>query len=170
MKKTFPLLVVTLLVCAVQVAAQKPGAEQKRIGYFAGTWKLVATMQDTPISKSGRLTITENNSWVAGGFHLISHAAHQAPLGDTYGSRRQTHAIRSYDSDSSMYTYDAFLPLGRVEHCKGSVTGNTWTFTCSFTSSGGQGVETRYTARELTPSGSSSNVATSARTRMDVPS
>ena len=150
MKKTFPLVLVTFLFCAVQVAAQKPGAEQKRIGYFAGTWRLVATTQATPLSSPGKLTITENNEWMAGGFHLVSRGTHQAPAGDRFGGRRSAHSIRGYDSTEAMYTYHAFFSMGLSEQCKGTVAGDTWTFTCP-RKIGGETYETTYTAKEISP-------------------
>ena len=155
MKKTLPVVLFAMLACTVQAVGQgarqaKPGAEQKRIGYFAGTWKLVATTQRTPLSSPGTLTITENNEWTSGGFHLMSRATHQAPAGDLFGSQRSSTAIRSFDPTDGMYTYDAFISVGVIEHCRGTVAGDTWTFTCPGKVNG-ESFETRYTAKEISP-------------------
>lgn len=155
MKRTMPLVVIAVLACAVQAVAQgsmraKPGAEQKRIGYFAGTWKLEATTRATSLSSPGKLTIIENNQWMPGGFHLISHSNHRAPVGDVFGSQRSSTAFRGYDSADGMYTYDAFISMGVSEHCRGSVAGDTWTFTCP-RKMNGETLETRYTAKEISP-------------------
>jgi hypothetical protein len=155
MKRTMLLIVITILACAVQAAAQgskaaKPGDEQKRIGYFAGTWRLVATTRATSLTSPGKLTITESNQWMPGGFHLMSRSAHQAPAGDVFGNRRSSTAVRGYDAADAMYTYDAFFSMGLSEHCRGSVAGDTWTFTCP-RKINGETIETRYTAKEISP-------------------
>ena len=49
-----------------------------------------------------------------------------------------------------MYTYDAFISVGVIEHCRGTVAGDTWTFTCPGKVNG-ESFETRYTAKEISP-------------------
>jgi uncharacterized protein DUF1579 len=98
-----------------------PVPELGRLDYFAGTWLLVGEMNATPPSPAGKLTETNRNQWMAGGFFLIVHSEFTAPMGIGTGI-----AYMGYDPNRKIYTYDEFNSMGDAIHSKGKVEGNTW--------------------------------------------
>jgi hypothetical protein len=155
MKRTLLVLLIALWACAVQAVAQtpRPGAEQKRLSYFAGTWRWETNMKASPLSSAGKYVVTENIQWLPGGFHLVSQGRNTAPQGNRFGgqltgSQFTSHGVWSYDSDNNVYTHDQYESNGRTHHCTGSVAGDTWTFTCPFKGQNGEALETRWTIKE----------------------
>jgi hypothetical protein len=59
-------------------------------------------------------------------------------------------AYMGYDTNDKMYTYDEFNTMGEAEHSKGSVDGDTWTWT-SEEKMGAQTVKGRYTMKIVSP-------------------
>jgi Protein of unknown function (DUF1579) len=157
MKRSILIAIVAIAACAGAAVAKtpsqaaKPGAEQKELSFFAGTWTLQAVTKASPVTAAGKFTQTETNQWIPGGFFLISHLSQRAPAGDPLGSHRSATAIRGYDPNEKMYTFDAFHGLGVAEHYKGTVQGDTWTFTGT-NKVNGQSFETRYTATKTSAS------------------
>jgi hypothetical protein len=54
----------------------------------------------------------------------------------------------AYDSSEKMYTYDSFNTLGEVDHAKGNLDGDTWTWQ-SETRMGSQTIKGRLTIKVL---------------------
>jgi hypothetical protein len=157
MKRMLPVVLIVILACAAQAVAQapKPGAEQKRIGYFAGTWRWETNMKASPLSTAGKYVVTETNQWLPGGFHLVSQGRNTAPRANRFGSHATgsqftSHGVWTYDSANNVYVHDQYESHGGTHHCTGSVAGATWTFTCPFKASEGT-METRWTIKEVSP-------------------
>jgi hypothetical protein len=55
-----------------------------------------------------------------------------------------------YDTDSNTYTFDQFNSQGRRENSKGTVSGDTWTWTSS-ANYGGQDIQQKMTIKTMSP-------------------
>jgi hypothetical protein len=130
MLKRFVTVLVATLIWTAFVAAQNPptqptpSPEVKKLEYFAGNWASTGERKPSQFGPGRKFTHTEQNSWGLGGFFLISHAEGSAPTGKLKGL-----AIFGYDNFEKVYTYDLYTSGGRVEHAKGTLVGDTWTWT-----------------------------------------
>ncbi len=104
---------------------RKPAPELKKVEYFAGTWTSEGDMTPSPKGPGGKMTMTEHNQWMDGGFFLMMHSEFTiADLGSGSGV-----GFMGYDTDKKVYTYDEFNSMGEAEHSTGTVEGDTWTWT-----------------------------------------
>jgi Protein of unknown function (DUF1579) len=140
---------VVFLAVAVSVQAQmempKPGPELKKLDYFAGTWTLEGDMKPSAMGPGGKMTETENNKWLDGGYFLAMNSDFKSAMGN--GTEV---SYMGYNLEDKVYTYDAFSSMGEAEHSKGTVSGDTWTFT-SDEKMGGQTVKGRFIMKILSP-------------------
>lgn len=124
----------------------KPAPELKRVEYFVGTWLSVGDMKPSPMGPGGKMTMTEHNQWMEGGFFLTMHSEFNiAGLGSGSGM-----AYMGFDTDKKVYTYDEFNSMGEAEHSTGSVDGDTWTWTRE-QHLGGNAMKTRFIMKTLSP-------------------
>jgi hypothetical protein len=121
------------LACALltaAVAAQspaqapKPGAEHKRLDYFAGTWTFQGDTKPSPMGPGGKTSFTETCTWFAGGFHLVCSSKGTGPMGPSTGQ-----GTMSYDAARKTYVYHAITSRGDVIYARGQVNGKVWTWT-----------------------------------------
>ena len=130
MNRTLSTLTAVVILCVAHAIAQtppptpKPGPEQKNLNYFAGTWKVTGDLKPGPMGPGGKLTGTERNEWMPGGFFIVSHSSGSSPLGKETGL-----AVYGYDTDKKTYTYDEFNSVGEVVHATGTFDGKVWTWT-----------------------------------------
>jgi hypothetical protein len=90
--------------------APKPGPEYQKIDYFAGTWVMDGEMKPGPYGPGGKVTVTEHNEWLPGGFFLVTHSDAQiAGMGNA-----KAVAIMGYDADAKTYTYDEYNSMGET--------------------------------------------------------
>jgi len=102
----------------------KPAPELKKVEYFAGNWRSEGDMKPSPMGPGGKLTMTEHNQWMDGGFFLMMHSEFKSPaLGSGSGM-----AYMGYDTGKKLYTYDEFNSMGESQHSIGTVDGDTWTW------------------------------------------
>ena len=120
----------------------KPGPEVKRLQYYAGTWHSELEMKMAP---GGKTTGTDYSEMMPGGFFLLTHTEGKGPMGEL-----KELAVMGYDAEQKLYTYDAFNNFGEAEHFKGTVQGDTWTWT-SEGNLGGKMTKMRFTAKEVSP-------------------
>lgn len=151
MLKRFATVLVVTLISSAFVAAQNPpakptpGPEVKKLDYFAGAWKSSGDLKPSPFGPGGKFTATEQNSWMSGGFFLLSHADENTPMGNGKGM-----AVFGYDPEEKVYTYNAFNSMGQAEHAKGTLTGDTWTWT-NEEKMQGKLMRGRYTVKVVSP-------------------
>lgn len=120
--------------------------ELKKVEYFAGTWISEGDMKPGPIGPGCRMTMTEHNEWMDGGFFLKMHSEFKsAAMGIGSGL-----AFMGYDTDKKVYTYDEFNSVGASEHAIGTVDGNTWTW-IGEEHVGGNTRKTRFVIKTLSP-------------------
>jgi hypothetical protein len=131
-----------------QMAPPKPGPEVKKLDYFVGSWTLEGTVAQGPWGAGGKFTSTATSEWMPGDFFVVGHADFKMP--PEIGGEGKATSIIGYDADENVYTRDEFNSLGRREVSKGTVSGDTWTWTSS-QSYGGQEIKQKMTIKVLTP-------------------
>ena len=128
-----------------QAPAPKPGAEHKRIGYFAGQWAYQGEQKPSPMGPGGKISGTESCEWFAGGFQLVCRSKGTGPKGAVTGQ-----AVMSYDQGRKAYTYFAMSSLGDNIFVRGQVDGKVWTW-IDETTVEGKPMKIRATVTEETP-------------------
>jgi hypothetical protein len=139
------LLFAVALSARAQMDMPKPGPELKKLDYFAGSWTTVGDMKPGPMGPGGEWTQSEHDEWMEGGYFLVLHSQFKGAMG-----RGTSVAYMGYDTNDKMYTYDEFNTMSEAEHSKGSVDGDTWTWT-SEEKMGAQTVKGRYTMKIVSP-------------------
>jgi hypothetical protein len=145
------ILVSTLVLLAASAWAQmapKPGAEVKKLDYFLGTWTTDATIGPGPWGAGGKFTATDTTEWMPGGFFLEAHSDFKMP--PELGGDGKVVAFMGYDTNENVYTYDEFNSQGHRDVSKGTVSGDTWTWT-STQNYGGQEIKQKMTVKVLSP-------------------
>ena len=107
-----------------QMQPPKPGPEVKKLDYFSGAWKVDGEMKASPFGPGGKAAGTEHNQWMEGNFFLLSHSDMKTPMGSGKGL-----AVFGYNPEEKVYTYHAFNSMGEAEQAKGTLEGDTWTWT-----------------------------------------
>ncbi len=126
------LVVAVLFTAAVAAQAQekkmeapKPGPEVKKLGYFVGTWKSEGELKENPFGMpAGKFTSTDKCEWFSGGYNIVCHYNGKGPAGATHGL-----GILAYNMQDKAYTYYGIDNMGMADLSKGSVEGDSWTFT-----------------------------------------
>jgi hypothetical protein len=138
-------LVLISSAALTQPPPMKPGAEHKRIGYFAGQWTYQGEAKASPIGPAGKMSGSETCEWFAGGFQLVCRSKGTGPRGAVTGQ-----AIMSYDPGRKAYTYYALSSLGDNIFVRGQVDGKVWTW-LDETTVEGKAMKIRATVTEETP-------------------
>lgn len=123
----------------------KPGPEHKKLEYFLGKWNLESQMKANDFVPAGKVTGTETYTLGPGGFSVERRFEGKTPAGEV-----KHLGIMGYDSHAKNYTYFYANSVGGVGTAKGSVTGNTWTWTTEDKLSG-TAVKGRFTATRSSP-------------------
>ena len=126
----------------------KPGPEVKKLDYFVGTWSVEGTVAQGPWGAGGKFTSTDTSEWMPGSFFVEGHSDFKMP--PEVGGDGKATSFMGYDTDQNAYTYDEFNSQGRRETSKGTVSGDTWTWT-STQNYDGQEVKQKMTIKVLTP-------------------
>jgi hypothetical protein len=142
----------TLGLCAFAAAAvaqepnaPTPGPEHKKLAYYAGNWKTDADLKAMGPFAGGKVTGTGHGEMI-GGFFMVTRASSKSPMGSV-----DELEIMGYDAKEGVYTYDGFNSSGEHETYKGTVEGDTWTWTGS-SNLGGQTVKGRFVAKATSAS------------------
>jgi Protein of unknown function (DUF1579) len=107
-----------------QMEMPKPGAEYKKLDVFAGSWTLDGDLKPGAMGPGGKMTESEKCEWMDGGFFLVCHTDFKSGMGDGVGL-----AVMGYSNENKSYTYREFNSWGEFDDSKGSVDGDTWTWT-----------------------------------------
>jgi hypothetical protein len=142
-----------LLVAVPQVAmaqggqAPKPGPEHARLGYFVGKWTAEGDIKPGPMGPGGKMTSNDTCEWFEGKFSVICRYEGRGPMGPNKGI-----GILGYSTEEKVYTYYAVdnTNMAMASVPKGTVRGDTWTYTDEATF-GGQKVKSRVTIKEVSP-------------------
>jgi Protein of unknown function (DUF1579) len=144
-------LVLTLALFSTSAWAQmgeKPGAEVKKLDYFVGTWNVEATIGQGPWGAGGKFSSTNTTEWMAGNFFIEGHSDFKMP--PELGGDGKATSFMGYDTDENVYTHNEFNSQGHHAVSKGTVTGDTWTWT-STENYGGQQILQKMTMKVLSP-------------------
>lgn len=148
--KTTAMIAIAWLVLAVAAPAQmempKPGAEHKKLDMFAGSWTLDGDMKPGPMGPGGKISMNQEGKWMDGNFFVVIHADFNAGA----MGKGTNIAFLGYDPQDKVYTYDEFNSTGEVVHSKGTVEGDTWTWTNDM-KMGPQTMKGRFTEKILSP-------------------
>jgi Protein of unknown function (DUF1579) len=126
----------------------KPGPEHQRLGYFVGTWNSEGEMKPGPMGPGGKMTGKDRCEWYEGRFAVICHSEGTGPMGPSKGL-----AILGYSPEEKVYTYygtDSSGMMSMTTVPRGTVKGDTWTYTDESTM-GGQKIKSRVTLKEVSP-------------------
>jgi Protein of unknown function (DUF1579) len=128
-----------------QMETPKPAPELKKLDYFAGNWTSVGDVKPGPMGKGGVTTIHEHLDWMDGKFFLVNHGKYSGADGSG-----NLIAFLGYDPQEKVYTYNEFNSAGEAVHAKGTVDGDTWTWTSEM-KMGDKTMKTRFTEKEVSP-------------------
>jgi hypothetical protein len=131
----------TAVAATAQMEPLKPSPELKKLDALAGTWKLDGAMKPSDMGPGGTMTENETCEWMEGGFYLVCHVDFQGSMGAGKGL-----SILGYSPDDKLFTYREFNSMGEFEDAKGTVDGNTWTWT-SDEKMGGMSMKGRFTMK-----------------------
>ncbi|MGB7847229.1 MAG: DUF1579 family protein [Candidatus Acidiferrum sp.] len=151
MKKlaVLPLVILLILGVVVTIGAQdsgtppKPGPEHAKLSYFAGKWISEGDMKPSPYGPGGKFTFTETCEWYSGNFALVCNSE-----GKMFGTTVKGMSIMSYDPGEKSYVYFETNNMGENNYSRGSVDGDTWTWTGE-SKMNGQTVHSRFTLKRI---------------------
>jgi hypothetical protein len=144
MKRAGMILAVMLVFAAVagaQTQPPKPGPEVKKLDMFAGTWTLDGSMRPGEMGPGGPMSEKETCEWMEGGFYLVCHSDYKSSMGNGVGL-----SVLGYSADDKAYTYREFNSFGEFDDSRGTVDGDTWTWT-SDEKMGGMTMKGRFTMK-----------------------
>lgn len=148
MKKLFIIFACWLMLAVTSLAqneAPKPTAEHKKLDVFAGSWTLEGDMKPGPMSPGGSMSESERCEWMDGNFFLVCHSDFKSSMGNGSGI-----SVMGYSTDEKGYTYREFNSWGEAMDSKGSLDGDTWTWT-SDEKMNGQIVKGRFVMKMTSP-------------------
>lgn len=149
MKTTFLISACWLILAAASVAQTempKPGPEHKKLDMFAGSWTLDCDVKQNPMSPGGKVIENQKCSWMEGGFFLACNSEYKSTsMGNGVGV-----SYMGYSGDDKAYTYREFNSWGEFNDSKGSVDGETWTWT-SDEKMGNSTMKGRFTVKVVSP-------------------
>lgn len=128
-----------------QMEMPKPTPEHKKLDIFAGTWALEGEMKPSPMGPGGKMTENEKCEWMEGNFFLVCHTDFKSTMGDGTGI-----SFLGYSTDDKVYTYREFNSWGEFDDSKGTLDGDTWTWT-SEEKMGGGVMKGRFTMKITSP-------------------
>lgn len=128
MKRAGMILAVGLAFAAgalAQESAPKPAPEHKKLEILAGSWALEGDVKPNPMGPGGKMSENEKCEWMEGDFFLVCHVTFQsASMGNGSGL-----SVLGYSTIDKAYTYREFNSWGEFEDSKGTLDGDTWTWT-----------------------------------------
>jgi hypothetical protein len=129
-------------------AAPKPAPEVAKLGYFVGKWTTKGTILPGPWGAGGDFSWTETTKWMSGNFFVVGHWDFQMPA--ELGGDGEELFVMGYDTNRSVYSFDAFSSQGLHQVSKGTLRGDTWTWTSESIQSG-KPVQQKMTMQILSP-------------------
>jgi hypothetical protein len=125
--RTVAVLSALWLLAAAAMAqneAPKPGPEVKKLEAMAGSWLVEGDIRPSPMGPGGKMSEEEKCSWMDGDFFLVCNVDFKSTMGNGYGM-----GVMGYSTDDKAYTYHEFNSWGESMNSKGTIDGDTWTWT-----------------------------------------
>lgn len=113
-----------ILMGAAMAQMPKPGPELKKLDIFVGTWTLDGHMKPGAMGPGGSMTESEKCEWMEGGYYIVCHTDYKSSMGNGVGL-----SVMGYSADDKAYTYREFNSFGEFDDSRGTVDGDTWTWT-----------------------------------------
>jgi uncharacterized protein DUF1579 len=135
------LAVVIAVFAQAPPGAPRPGAENKKLGAFVGTWKDDAEMKAGPFGPGGKMNMTETCEWFTNSFSVVCHTDTTGFMGDI-----RTLTVLNYNAGEKIYTFYELNSFGHTNLAKATVDGSTWTLN-SEENLGGKVIRTRTTLK-----------------------
>jgi hypothetical protein len=143
------MIMAVCLLCSAALAQMeappKPGPELKKLDVLAGSWTLDGDMKAGPMGPGGKVVEHDKCAWMEGGFYLVCHSDYKTSMGDGVGI-----SVLGYSTDDKVYTYREFNSQGEFDDSKGTIDGDTWSWTNDL-KMGGMTMKGRYTMKILSP-------------------
>ena len=150
MRRFSAIVIATLLLAAVAFA--QPPAAQTRPRTSRSSTISPATgppkesRSPAPWARRQDDHDSRESKWMDGGFFVVIHSNYKSgAMGNGTGT-----AFMGYDPQDKVYTYDEFNSSGEAVHAKGTVDGDTWTWTNDM-KMGAQTGKGRFTEKILSP-------------------
>src|ERR1039458_7491097 len=127
MKRTGMILAAWIIATAAAMAQMqppKPAPELKKLDIFVGSWTLDGTMKPGMMGPGGSMTENEKCEWMEGSFYLVCRSDYKSSMGNGVGL-----SVMGYSADDKAYTYREFNSFGEFDDSRGSLDGDTWTWT-----------------------------------------
>jgi hypothetical protein len=105
-------------------SAPKPGPEHGKLAYFVGKWVSEADVRPSAFGPGGKFTYTESCDWLPGKFAILCKSEGNMMGGEYHGL-----SVMSYDTGERSYVYFETNNWGENVYSRGSVEGDTWTWT-----------------------------------------
>jgi hypothetical protein len=121
------ILAASIVLSASAVAQNqppKPGPELKKLDMFVGSWTLDGNMKPGMMGPGGSMTESEKCEWMEGGFYIVCHSDYKSSMGSGVGL-----SVMGYSAEDKAYTYREFNSFGEFDDSRGTVDGDTWTWT-----------------------------------------
>jgi hypothetical protein len=129
-----------------QESTPKPAPEHKKLDVLAGSWVLEGDVKPNHMGPGGKMTESETCEWMEGAFFLVCHVDFKSANSGT-GSGL---AVLGYSTAEKAYTYREFNSWGEFEDSRGTLDGDTWTWT-SDEKMGDTMVKGRFTMKFMSP-------------------
>jgi hypothetical protein len=140
--------VVLVAGALAQESVPKPGPEHKKLDILAGSWVLEGDVKPSPMGPGGKITENEKCEWMEGAFFLVCHVDFKsANSGSGSGL-----SVIGYSTSDKAYTYREFNSWGEFEDSRGTLDGDTWTWT-SDEKMGDAVMKGRFTMKFTSPAG-----------------
>ena len=120
----FALWIIATAAAMAQMQPPKPAPELKKLDTFVGSWTLDGTMKPGMMGPGGSMTENEKCEWMEGSFYLVCHSDYKSSMGNGVGL-----SVMGYSADDKAYTYREFNSFGEFDDSRGSLDGDTWTWT-----------------------------------------
>jgi hypothetical protein len=133
--------VVLAAAAMAQMEPPKPGPELKKLDVFVGSWALDGNMKPGSMGPGGSMTENEKCEWMDGGFYLMCHAEYKGSMGSGVAL-----SVMGYSNEDKAYTYREFNSFGEFEDSRGTLDGDTWTWTAD-EKMGGMTMKGRFTMK-----------------------
>lgn len=104
--------------------SSKPRPERRKLAYFVGKWAHEGEMKPSSFGPGGTFAYTEICGWFEGESALVCRSEGTTPEGTMKGL-----SIIGWEPAEKAYTYYEINSTGEVIFSRGTVRGNTWTWT-----------------------------------------
>jgi hypothetical protein len=148
MKKRLVLLLIGAFVfvgVASQAQELMPSPEQKKLGFWIGTWEIEAEGKETPLWPAGEYNASMTAEWFEGKFHVICRYQWSGAWGD-YSELN----INGYDPGIGEYFNYAIDGHGSGFVFRGSAKDNVWTYMTDMKFEG-KAIKLRWTVVDASP-------------------